>query len=162
MIASSAEEAALLLERFRQIALDFLRISVLDGGWLELAALPLASPESAPAASPVAVGSRPPGSHRSCTHVSSAAAGRRRPSVPERSNRITRARGIGEGHGLHGHDGRPERPFFERLGDWFGAMPMSPESERGGQSIRSSSSLQLRLDERLHRTPCRSGRRPRS
>ena len=105
-IASSAEEAALLLQRFRQIARDFLRSPVLDGGWLELAALPQGSPDAGAAASDEPRDGLRPGLD---------------PTLLELLGSPRGAEGDPAGS-ARGFDGRPDRAFFERLADWFGPL----------------------------------------
>ena len=120
-IASSAEEAALLLERFRQIAKDFLRMSVLDGGWLELASLPMQPSEPAPvgrhslAWDPNRPGIAPDLLARlERGRAAAPASGASRPPSGEGSGDVSRSESR--------HEGRPERPFFERLAEWFGPL----------------------------------------
>jgi len=106
-VASSPEEAALLLERFRQIARDFLRIPILDGGWLELAAMPQGSGGADAAAAEGPRDTSRPGIHPELLALLAAGRGAGGPQEPDART-----------------DGRPEPPFFERLAGWFG--PASP------------------------------------
>lgn len=113
-IASSAEEATRLLERFRQIAKDFLRMPVLDGGWLELAAMPQAT------SGPGVAGAAPPDERTEASRygidpalLDLLASGHGETDDPP-------GNGPGPSDPDRSHDGRPERAFFERLADWFG------------------------------------------